>query len=65
MFVDELQIRKDMKILKSCHRGIVLDEYMWERKRVHVKFVSLDKWLQIVLELSMFSVFYSLCIWGE
>jgi hypothetical protein len=28
MFVDKLQIRKDMKILKSCHRGIVLDEYM-------------------------------------
>lgn len=32
MFVDKLQIRKDMKNLRSCPRGIVLDEYMWERK---------------------------------
>jgi hypothetical protein len=61
MFVDKLQIRKDMKILRSCHRGIVLDV---GKERVHVKFVFLDRWLQIVLELFMFSVLYSLCIWG-
>lgn len=34
------------------------------KEGVHVKFVSLNRWLQIVLELFMFSVFYSLCIWG-
>lgn len=27
------------------------------KEGIHVKFVSLNRWLQIVLELSMFSVF--------